>query len=77
VTVITCFFCATLTSTFSTTCRPNEHTFVEHWIVKFSVLSYLKADNYKLLLAGITKYIYICFICIKSNKLIMVVNEAF
>lgn len=29
-------------STFSTTCLPNEHTFVEHVIVMFSLLSYLQ-----------------------------------
>lgn len=29
-------------STFSTTCLPKEHTFVEHVIVMFSLLSYLQ-----------------------------------
>lgn len=29
-------------STFSTTCLPNEHTFVEHVITMFSLLSYLQ-----------------------------------
>lgn len=32
-------------STFSTTCLPNEHTFVEHVIVIFSGLSYLWKDK--------------------------------
>lgn len=32
------------TSTFSTTCFPNEQTFVEHEIVMFSADSYLKRE---------------------------------
>lgn len=36
-------------STFSTTCLPNEHTFVEHVMVIFSLLSYLKKEQNKML----------------------------
>ena len=32
-------------STFSTTCLPNEHTFVEHVMTTFSLLSYLKSTR--------------------------------
>jgi len=34
-----------LTSTFSTTCLPNEQTLVEHWIVMSAVLSNLCSNK--------------------------------
>ena len=36
-----------LTSTFSTTCLPNEQTLVEHWITISAVLSNLYAHKHK------------------------------
>ena len=33
------------TSTFSTTCLPNEHTLVDTWMVMFSLLSYLATEK--------------------------------